>query len=28
MQENSISYPCGDKIFTFKDDEIGFALYF
>ncbi|HEF3809160.1 TPA: DUF2920 family protein [Campylobacter jejuni] len=28
MQENSISYPCGDKVFTFKDDEIGFALYF
>lgn len=28
MQENSISYPCRDKIFTFKDDEIGFALYF
>ncbi|EEU8374794.1 DUF2920 family protein [Campylobacter jejuni] len=28
MQENFISYPCGDKIFTFKDDEIGFALYF
>ncbi len=27
MQENSISYPCGDKIFTFKDDETGFALY-
>ncbi|OEV57535.1 carbonic anhydrase [Campylobacter jejuni] len=28
MQENFISYPCGDKIFTFRDDEIGFALYF
>ncbi len=27
MQENSISYPCGNKIFTFKDDEAGFALY-
>ncbi|EOI3108629.1 DUF2920 family protein, partial [Campylobacter jejuni] len=21
MQENSISYPCGNKVFTFKDVE-------
>ncbi|EOI0503073.1 DUF2920 family protein [Campylobacter coli] len=27
MQENSISYPCGDKIFTFKDNKMSFALY-
>ncbi|EAK0806074.1 DUF2920 family protein [Campylobacter coli] len=27
MQENSISYPCGDKIFTFKDDKMSFALH-
>lgn len=27
MQENSISYPCRNKIFTFKDDKAGFALY-
>ncbi|ECL9136977.1 DUF2920 family protein [Campylobacter jejuni] len=26
MQENSISYPCGDKIFTFKDKENQFIL--
>lgn len=27
MQENFISYPCGDKIFTFKDDKMSFALH-
>ncbi|HEB9332602.1 TPA: DUF2920 family protein [Campylobacter coli] len=27
MQENSISYPCGDKIFTFKDDKMSFTLH-
>ncbi|MBM0637735.1 DUF2920 family protein [Campylobacter sp. VicNov18] len=28
MQANSISYPCGDKIFVFKDNEQNrFALY-
>ncbi|EDP3041555.1 DUF2920 family protein [Campylobacter jejuni] len=26
MQENSISYPCGDKIFTFKDEGDKFVL--
>ncbi|EMU6399479.1 TPA: DUF2920 family protein [Campylobacter jejuni] len=26
MQENFISYPCGDKIFTFKDKENQFIL--
>ncbi|HBD2749338.1 DUF2920 family protein [Campylobacter jejuni] len=26
MQENSISYPCGDKIFTFKDKGDKFVL--
>ncbi|EOI9463429.1 DUF2920 family protein, partial [Campylobacter jejuni] len=26
MRENSISYPCGDKIFTFKDKENQFIL--
>ncbi|HEB9431887.1 TPA: DUF2920 family protein [Campylobacter coli] len=28
MQENSISYPCGDKIFTFKDVGDKLVLYF
>ncbi|HEF4328782.1 TPA: DUF2920 family protein [Campylobacter coli] len=26
MQENSISYPCGNKVFTFKDVEDKFVL--
>lgn len=28
MQENSISYPCGDKIFIFKDVGDKLVLYF
>ncbi|MFQ6342943.1 DUF2920 family protein, partial [Campylobacter sp. VTCC 70190] len=27
MKENSISYPCGNKIFTFKDVGDKFALF-
>ncbi|PJP84704.1 hypothetical protein CV399_09075, partial [Campylobacter jejuni subsp. jejuni] len=26
MQENSISYPCGNKVFVFKDLEDKFEL--
>ncbi|HEC1750422.1 TPA: DUF2920 family protein, partial [Campylobacter lari] len=26
IKENSISYPCKDKVFTFKDEDDKFVL--